>query len=337
MQAGQQVSTDPYVDLLAARTELEEVREANRRMSRQLSTNSRNKADLINAVYQAAKDAAISQPPLPKPAKVSTKKGTSAHHALLHTTDWQGGKRTKDFDLDVLRDRLSTMMDVSAVLSERHGNPVTSATILLGGDMIEGVNIFPTQPFEIHAGLYDQVFAVVDNIRMVIDRALAIWPTVNVVSKWGNHGRIGRFGELPDADNLDRMAYRIAAERYASDARVTWDYASLDYVQQFQIGNYRGALLHGNEFHKSFSAQRIVQKLTAWQTMYDFGDAYLGHFHRRDTYGMANGTMVYMTGSPESSNAYAADQLAARSDPTQRLHFIDPERGRVNAEHILWL
>jgi hypothetical protein len=185
--------------------------------------------------------------------------------------------------------------------------------------------------------LYEQVFNVVRYVQQVIDRALTIWPTVQVIAKWGNHGRIGKFGDLPDVDNLDRMAYRIAWERYKDDQRVSWDVDNTDHVQRFAAGNYRAALLHGNEFNRSFSAQRIVSKLTAWQTLYDFGDAYIGHLHRRDCYGLPNGTMAYLTGSPESSNSYAADQLAAQSEPSQRLHFVDPARGRITAEHIIWL
>ena len=315
----------------------EELRDQLNRMRAQLAAKNRRHEELLEAVYQAARDASIAQPKLPRPPRVTARAGTSPHAALLHTTDWQGGKVTADFDLDTLEARLTHMMDVTAILNARHGNPVDTGVVLLGGDMIEGINIFPTQPFEVNAGLYDQVFTVVRLVRLVIDRALALWPHVHVIAKWGNHGRIGRFGELPDHDNLDRMAYRIAWERYANDPRVTWDVDSLDYVQQFSIGNYHAALLHGNEFHKTFSAERITRKITAWQTIYGFGDVYMGHFHRRDCYGLPNGTMAYLTASPESSNAYAADQLAAQTIPSQRLHFIDPERGRVNSEHIIWL
>ncbi|MFA7267556.1 MAG: hypothetical protein WC054_14700, partial [Candidatus Nanopelagicales bacterium] len=66
-------------------------------------------------------------------------------------------------------------------------------------------------------------------------------------------------------------------------------------------------------------------------------DAYIGHLHRRDSYGLPNGGMAYLTGSPETSNAYAAEVLAATSCATQRLHFVDPDAGMVVAEHILTL
>lgn len=318
--------------------ELAELRRANTRLQRQLRAAKAGKEDLVAAVHQAAREAAVTighPPPIPKPT--SSTKGKSAHVALIHTTDWQGGKRTVDYDLDVLERRLGQMMDKVTTLSQLHGHPVREAVILFGGDDIEGVTIFPKQPFEVHAGLYEQVFAVVRLKRMVVERALATFDKVTVHRKWGNHGRIGKFGEIPDVDNLDLMADTFAAEWFAKEKRVTWHWQNMDYLQQFKIGNYHACLLHGNEFYRSFSAQRIVNKLTAWQTIHGFGDAYLGHFHRSDVYGLPNGTKVYMTGSPESSNSYAADQLAAKSMPSQRLHFIDPEAGRVQSEHILTL
>jgi hypothetical protein len=330
---------DSLVAALDAETpELVALRQANQNLQRQLRDAKAAKAELVRAVYAAAYDAAVTighPPKQPKPPKVGRSK--SEHVALLHTTDWQGGKRTADYDLDVLERRLNEMMDKTHTLTQLHGHPVSTGYVLFGGDDIEGVTIFPSQPFEVHAGLYEQVFAVVRLKRMVIDRALTMFENVVVRRKWGNHGRIGKFGDLPDTDNLDLMADTFAAEAYRDNPRVEWHWDNLDYIQQFHIGNYHAALLHGNEFYRSFSAQRVVSKVQAWQTIHGFGDVYMGHFHRSDTYGLANGTKVYMTSSPESSNSYAADQLAALGLPAQRLHFIDPEAGRVQAEHILWL
>jgi|688.fasta_scaffold07683_6 hypothetical protein len=330
----------PLVDALNAESpELEALRVANIRLQRQLASATAKTEQLVTAVYRAAYDAAVTigHPPPVKMRASATTSTLEPHVALLHTTDWQGGKKTADYDLDVLERRLVTMFDKTVLLADRHGHPVQSLVLMFGGDDIEGVSIFPTQPFEIHAGLYEQLFAVVRLKRMLVDMALSRFEHVYVRRKWGNHGRIGKFGELPDVDNLDLIADTFASEAYRDNPRVTWASDDLSYIQQFEIGNYRAALLHGNEFYRSFSAQRIVNKVTAWQTIYGFGDVYMGHFHRSDVYSLPNGSKVYMTGSPESSNSYAADHLAAQSVPSQRLHFIDPEAGRVQAEHILQL
>ncbi len=52
---------------------------------------------------------------------------------------------------------------------------------------------------------------------------------------------------------------------------------------------------------------------------------------------MANSNRVFVTGTTESDSEYAAKNLAATNTPTQRLHFIDPRKGRVTSEHTLWL
>ena len=282
-----------------------------------------HKTLLVTAAGQGIGHAAV----LAMAAEGATVWATDVNPSLLNAFAGQPNIHTAPLDV----------MDKAAILSNRHGNPTTIGHILLGGDMIEGITIFPTQPWEVDSGLFIQLFTVVRYIQTIIDKALTIWPQVHITSKWGNHGRIGKFGDIPDIDNLDRMAYHMAAERYRNEPRVTWDSLNTDYVQQVHIGNYHAALLHGNEFNRTASAQRIVTKLTAWQTLHGFGDTYIGHFHRRDCYGLPNGTMAYLTGSPESSNSYAADQLAAQSNPSQRLHFVDPVEGRVVAEHILWL
>ncbi len=325
-------------DDIEAASETEELRAALVRAQRALVKEKIRTAALVAAVHEGARDAFLAMgkpPPIPTPKPSRSK--LAAHVALLHTTDWQCGKQTVDYSADVLERRLNQMIDKTATLTERHGHPVTEVVVLFGGDDIEGVTIFPSQPFEVHAGLYEQMAAVVRLKRMVVDRALALFPKVTVRRKWGNHGRIGKFGELPDTDNLDLMADLFASQHYETDKRVTWHSADMEYIQKFAIGNYKAALLHGNEFYRSFSAQRITQKVTAWQTQHEFGDVYMGHFHRSDVYGLPNGSRVYLTGSPESSNAYAADFLAAKGQPSQRLHFIDPEEGRVMSEHVLWL
>lgn len=298
--------------------------------------------ELAAAVYQAAKDAALALPPVKVPAARAPRKGVDKHAALLHTTDWQLGKVTPDFDSVILGERLNRMIDLTLTLRERHGHPVDHCTLLLGGDMIEGMTIFPGQAWEINQGIYDQTFMAAHYIVRMVTRLLAEFRTVAVSMKHGNHGRVGKFGELPDADNLDRMAYRIAHDQLlpANAKRLTWQSFAPDFMSPFQIGAYKALLMHGNEFARTFSSQRIVGKLTAWQTHPDRGgwtDAYLGHFHRRDTYGLPGGGHAFLTGSPESSNAYAAEVLAAVGKPSQRLHFVDGAAGLVTAEHIIWL
>jgi hypothetical protein len=53
---------------------------------------------------------------------------------------------------------------------------------------------------------------------------------------------------------------------------------------------------------------------------------------------MANGRgRVFVNPSIESDSAYAKEFVAATGTPGQRLNFVDPERGRVTSERVIWL
>jgi hypothetical protein len=101
-------------------------------------------------------------------------------------------------------------------------------------------------------------------------------------------------------------------------------------------------LVHGDEI-KSFGgnvpAFGIMRKMNAWASgvIEDFTDSYCGHFHQNICMTLANGGRVFVTGSIESDSAYAKEFVAATGNPSQRLHFIDPNKGRVTAEYVVWL
>ncbi len=53
---------------------------------------------------------------------------------------------------------------------------------------------------------------------------------------------------------------------------------------------------------------------------------------------MADGTGAwYQTGSTESDNRYARNGLGSAAKPSQRLHFVDPDVGRVTSQYKVWL
>ena len=65
---------------------------------------------------------------------------------------------------------------------------------------------------------------------------------------------------------------------------------------------------------------------------------YGGHYHTHAELPLANGEgSFYQTGSTESDNRYAGIMLAASATPSQRLHFIDAEQGRVTAQYKVFL
>jgi len=294
-------------------------------------------SDYVEAVFEAAKASLLAtpRPTIIPPAKDTRKAKTEV--ALIHLTDWQAGKQTVSYDISVLTKRIENMVGKVIQLTEiqRAHHPVKECVVMLGGDMVEGVGIFPGQQFEVGAHLYEQLFAVVRIIESSIRTFAENFESVRVVCEFGNHGRLGQKGDMPVGDNIDRMAYQIVANNCSDLRQVKWQMSD-DWYQIFAIGNYRVLLVHGDEIG-AFSS--ILRKVSAWSTgvVESFHDCYMGHFHTPTALTMANGGRIFVTGSPESHNEYARTFIAAVGKPSQRLHFVDPIKGRVTSEYVCWL
>lgn len=300
--------------------------------------------DLVEAVYTAAKDAALAHQYTPRSLPVLDTDGKSKPEvALLHTTDWQLGKKSETYNSEVCASRITLLAAKLALLTsiQRMEHPVNALHIMLGGDMVEGLNIFPGQAYEVDSTLYEQMFTCVNILSFLIEEALGQFKTVDVWEEWGNHGRLGRRGEWPRSDNTDRMVYEVTRRRFANEPRIRWHQHN-SWYNLVEIGNYRAMLIHGDEI-KSFGgntpAYGLLRKGTSWASGVTerFKDIYFGHYHTPMTLTLPNGGSMYGTGSTESDNAYAAEFVAAKGQPSQRLNFIDPRKGRVTCEYKVYL
>lgn len=332
-----------FSDAINTETAIEEYRSALKRAQAAEARAKRKTEDLVEAVYRAARDAQLAAPRIVlKPPAKDTRKA-KAEVAVVHLTDWQAGKKTVSYGMETLAERIRRMIDKVINLTDiqRAHHPVKECVVLLGGDMVEGIGIFPGQAYEVEAHLFEQLFTVVSVIQEAVARLALYFDKVHVVCEFGNHGRLGRKGDMPGGDNIDRVAYRIASERLSEMKNVTWQMSD-DWHQIFTIGNYKAMLVHGDEINSyggNVPAFGILRKCNAWATgvVDDFQDVYMGHFHTPMTLTMANGGRVFVSGSPESHNEYARVFVAAVGKPSQRLHYVDPEKGRVTAEYTIWL
>lgn len=323
--------------------EVDELRAALAKTQQKLAVAKAKTAELIDAVYRAAHDAALMNTPrkvTPAPKKDRRRR---PEVALSHLTDLQFGKVTETYSRDVCDARVDEFAAKIEKITEvqRSDHPVTEGHVMLGGDMIEGTHIFPGQVFEIEAYLYDQLFGCASTIERFVRHQLGLFERVTVWEESGNHGRLGKKGEDPAIDNVDRMAYRIARDRLANEPRLTW-VPQDSWHRIVEIGNYRALLCHGDEI-KSFGGNTpafgILRKCNAWASgvVAPFHDVYLGHFHTNMVLTLANGGRVFVSSSTESGSVYAQEFVAATGVPAQRVNFIDPEAGRVTSEYVCWL
>lgn len=321
------------------------LRAALRRTQAQLLQAKDRTEHLVEVTKQAAMDAMLALGPVSAVPTAAKDKRKGSEQALWHMTDWQGAKKTASYNSEVMRKRVLQFAEKAIAITEiqRADHPVKDVTIAFGGDMVEGLFNFPTQAFEIDATIFEQYVNVSRLMVDVVRVALANYEKVTVIAEWGNHGRIGsKRDNVPRSDNFDRMCYELARQLLAGEKRLTWNDSPED-VQRIEIGNYRALLLHGDEIGRNGFASpgAIVQHMARWQSgayPWQFRDAYIGHFHTHNEWALPNGLgSVYQSGSTESDNRYAGVMLAASATPSQRLHFIDPVKGRVTASYKIWL
>jgi hypothetical protein len=326
--------------------DVKELRQAMMRLQKQLKQSKERNEDLVFTTKQAAYDAMLTMGKIPAvpEVKIDKRKG-KAEVALWHMTDWQGAKRTTSYNSEIMRERVLDFAEKAVRITDiqRADHPVREVTIAFGGDMVEGLFNFPSQAFEIDSTLFEQYVNVSRLVVDVVRFALANYEKVTVVPEWGNHGRIGsKRDNVPRSDNFDRMCYELARQLLAGEKRLTWQECPED-IQRIEIGNYRALLIHGDEVGRNGFASpgAIVQHANKWRSgsyPWEFRDVYIGHYHTHAEWAMANGQgSVYQTGSTESDNRYAGVMLAASATPSQRLHFIDPIKGRVTAAYKIWL
>ena len=328
------------------REEIDELRRSLRATQAQLAKAKKKRDELAQVTIEACRDAVLAhwpQTPVEAPPKDTRRKRVEA--ALWHMTDWQGAKLTPTYNTQVMRDRVDLFCRKAAKITEiqRQDHPVNDCTIAFGGDMVEGLFQFPSQPFEIDSTLFEQYVNVSKLIVETVRFALATYDRVTVVPEWGNHGRIGsKRDAVPRGDNFDRMCYELARQLLADEPRLTWQLCPED-IQRLEIGNYRALVLHGDEVGRNGFAS--INTIVQWANRqrsgaypWTFRDVYIGHYHSHYEFGLANGEgTLFGSGSTESTNRYANVMLAASAIPSQRLHFIDPDKGRVSASYKVLL
>lgn len=327
--------------------ELDALRTANSRLAQQLGEAKRKTDRLVEATHQGALDAMVSLGPVdPVKTPVADKRRKDTESALWHLTDWQMSKVTSSYNSEVAKERVMRFCDKASKITEiqRADHPVKHCLIAFGGDMIEGVQIFPQQPFEIDQTIFGQFVTASRLIVDVVRYALSIYETVEIVAEWGNHGRMGsKRSVIPNSDNLDRMTYELSRQILEHEDRLIWTENGAEDIQRIEIGNYRALLIHGDEIGRGgfASPMTIVQHANRWKSgayPWSFRDIMVSHYHVHGEWPLADGLgAVFQTGSTESDNRYARETMASSAVPSQRLHFIDPDKGRVTAQYRILL
>jgi hypothetical protein len=332
-----------------AHDELARVKADRDRLARQLHEVKHKHADYLATLRHAVEDAAsrMVYTPVPEPVPLVPRGGRSRseEYAVALLSDIQAGKITPDYNSAVARERVMRYAEKIVELAEvqRQHHPVRHCVVPMLGDMVEGVDIFPGQQWLIDSTLYTQLFSTVDLLVEFSRYLLAHFDTVTVYAVDGNHGRIGRRGQFGPMDNADRMLYEITARMMRDEPRfelvMTDPQGERNWFHVMELGNYSALLIHGDQIRGAMGVPwyGIQKKVNSWAAGglgrgVSFQDMFMGHYHQIARIPL-NHRIVWANGSTESYNTFAQEMLAAQSEPTQWLLFVDPDKGRVTASY----
>jgi hypothetical protein len=346
---------DALGDAAGANDEIDRLKRERDKLARELYEVKHRHADYIEAFTAAVEEAVgrIEIAPVPTPSGLFDDPESAvsgAEYAVALLSDLQTGKITPDYDSEVCRQRVMEYADKIielAKIQEAH-HPVRHCVVAMLGDMIEGVDIFPGQQWLIDSTLYEQLLNTTPTIIVdFVRRLLTHFDTVTAFAVDGNHGRIGRRGQFGPEDNADRMLYRVVELMLRDEPRFAMHMrdprGERNWYLKMDLGAYSALLIHGDQIrgHSGFPWYGLGKKVQGWGSGAlgadsGFLDVFMGHWHQRASIPLNHRT-VWVNGSTESTNTYAAESLAAQSEPSQWLLFVDPEKGRVTASYGVYL
>lgn len=313
-------------------------------LARQLYETKHKHADYLETVWNAVEEAMAGIVVQPVPAPPVGGQPVGEEYAVSLLSDLQTGKRTPGYDSLVCRERVMRYAQEIVARTEQHRRtrPIRHCHVPLLGDLVEGADIFPGQQWLIDSTLYAQMFKttpviIVDFVRYL----LAHFDTVTVWAVDGNHGRIGRRGQFGPEDNADKMVCRIVELMLRDEPRFTLNMTDpageRNWYQVMELGSYRAMLIHGDQIrgHSGFPWYGLSKKVNGWASggiPERFQDVFMGHWHQLARIPL-NQKTVWVNGSTESENTYASESLAAQSEPSQWLLYVDPIAGQVTASY----
>ncbi len=249
--------------------------------------------------------------------------------AVLLVSDLHSGKKTKSFDLKVLKKRMQNMgANVTKVLSIlKEAYHIEDLHILQLGDMIDNDSIYKTHKHHTDPNAnygWLQVKELV-NIMEPVYRQIKddTRLPVKLYGIRGNHGRVSSFTH--ESNNFDLMFYDLLQSQLNGtiDSIVSPSFATIVNIQGHGFLMYHGA---GIRMYQNLPHYGIVQRVMRWQqSMKPFSVVCMGHFHTFGYYKWI-GTEIFLTGTAVSGDEFAQEVIGMDGEPTFWLIGVHPER-----------
>jgi hypothetical protein len=214
------------------------------------------------------------------------------HLTDLHVGAWQRDEFMNDiFSVPIAIERVREVVRNTLAYKaelEAAGYVFDTAHVLLGGDTVDGENIYNHQPHEIECTLDKQIDVATELLFEIVTTISGEFPTVQVVCQSGNHGEI-RAKSMSESFNADSIVYsqldRIV--RVSSLDNVTFVRNESTEFTNFGmridpdtgIPRWRAHLRHGDGQLGHIGTSSPKNKWGMYLYKHKFDVAYRGHYH----------------------------------------------------------
>lgn len=261
---------------------------------------------------------------------------------LAFISDCQIGERVHSdansgmgrYSLDAFYERAGRYYETVSKLIKMHrtAEDIRHLHIVLGGDIIEGTGIYASQPFNLDVASIDQVKAAVETFSDMFSMFTQQGLTLHIHGVPGNHGRMGRKGEQPYMNNLDRMVYIGLKWRLENYPNITW-HISDGWLQLIKVRGHLFAIEHGDSVKGSLSIPAYGLKRRHGNLITLTGEiieAFLiGHHHTPTSLEVGYGCKAYINGCWVGPSDFSMHDMGVGGLPSQLLLGINEEHGIV--------
>ena len=207
---------------------------------------------------------------------------------VLLISDVHIGRTTRSYDSNTFRVRLRTLRDnlfkVKQIINRSYRLPVLNIFFL--GDIVDGEDIYPSQPYKQDLDADDQLDLAVNEfsnfiLSMLPDGRKGRFQEVRIWTVEGNHGRTGR--RKSEKTNFDRIFYKRLADRFDRNKRVEINISS-DWYNHAEVLGHGYLLFHGDAVYcymniPFYGLIQRAMRLRVGGLERRFDVVCLGHFH----------------------------------------------------------
>lgn len=212
------------------------------------------------------------------------------------------------------------------------------------GDMVEGIDIFKGQIWKVDRHVVDQaIMGANDTAACFAEIMLANSELkFDILEVFGNHGRIGRKGEVPYSCSMDKIYQRFLEAQLKSIPELkNYTYHHNEAWFYFlEIYGWTHLLLHGDQgMSKLWSGKPTVNSLEKGLVRFNqmlqqqVHFLHCGHFHSPVNFSF-NISQILINGSFIGTSDFSATKMVASNPPVQLMYLFTPREGLTLTQRI---